>query len=174
MKSARLFQKMIMIAFIYAGLNVQSVFAQDNSWKFESQREQISPKWFHDTKTTFNNKPTLGLSGGGKDYVDGHWSKIVSVTGGESYHFNTFFKATKVEEPGRCIQGRVIWLDKGNKQVGFTEYPVTSFAKSPEGWNRMESQYVAPVGTTNARLELHYRWDGDGSVNFTEATFDRK
>ena len=163
----------LLIAVGYAGIAIQYVYAQENGWKFESQRDQISPKWYKDTRTTFHSKPTLGLSGDGKEYVDGHWSKTVSVEAGQYYQFKTFFKTAKVEEPGRCIQGRVIWLDQAGKQVAFTEYPVTSATKSQEGWNTMEKIYQVPATTTNAKLELHYRWDADGSVNFTEATFEK-
>ena len=157
----------LLVAIGYGG------FAQANGWTFESQRGEISPKWYTDTKTTFHNNPTLGLSGNGKEYADGHWAKTVSVDAGQYYQFKTFFKTANVEEPGRCIQGRVIWLDKDGKQVGFTEYPVTSAIESPEGWNTMEKIYQVPPSTTKAKLELHYRWDADGSVNFTEATFEK-
>jgi hypothetical protein len=66
-----------------------------------------------------------------------------------------------------------MWLDKAGEQVGFTEYPVTCVNKSPEGWNIMEKVYQVPPSTTKAKLELHYRWDADGTVNFTEATFEK-
>ena len=180
MKNSKLFiavlsaaRLIVLIAVGYAGIAIQYAYAQVNGWKFESQRDQISPKWYNDTKTTFNNKPTLGLSGDGKEYIDGHWTKTVSVEEGQYYQFKSFFKTIKVEEPGRCIQGRVIWLDQAGKQVGFTEYPVTSSTQSPEGWNIMEKIYQVPPTTTKAKLELHYRWDADGSVNYTEATFEK-
>ena len=180
MKNSRLFtgilvatRLVVLLAFGFAGIAIQNVYAQENGWKFESQRDQISPKAYNDTKNTFHNKPTLGLSGEGKEYVDGHWSKTVTVEAEQYYQFKTFFKTAKVEEPGRCIQGRVIWLDQAGKQVGFTEYPVTAANKSPEGWNIMEKIYQVPATTTKAKLELHYRWDADGSVNYSEATFEK-
>ena len=152
----------------------QRGLGQDQSdWKFESQREQISPRWYTDSKTTFQNKATLALAGNGKEYVDGHWSKTVAVEELQYYQFKTHFKAVKVEEPGRCIQGRIIWLDKAGEQIGFTEYPVTASAKTPEGWNIMEKLYQVPSGTAKAKLELHFRWDADGAVNYTEATFQK-
>jgi predicted amidohydrolase len=89
------------------------------------------------------------------------------------YQFKSHFKAVNVEEPNRCIQGRVIWLDKAGEQIGFTEYPVTAFVKSPEGWNIMEKLYQVPSGTAKAKLELHFRWDADGAVNYTKATFQK-
>jgi predicted amidohydrolase len=159
------------LTILFATTFIQRGFAQ--GWTFESQRDQISPRSYTDSKVTFHNKPTLGLAGGGKDYADGHWSKTVAVDAGQYYQFKTFFKTNNVEEPGRCIQGRIIWLDNAAEQVGFTEYPVTASGKSPEGWNVMEKLYQVPSPATKAKLELHYRWDADGTVNFTEATFER-
>jgi predicted amidohydrolase len=150
---------------------LQNGFAQE--WKFESQREQISPRSYTDAKVTFHNKPTLGLAGGGKEYADGHWSKTIAVDAGQYYQFKSFFKSVNVDEPGRCIQGRVIWSDNVCNQVGFTEYPVTASTLSPEGWNIMEKLYQVPSGATKAKLELHYRWDADGTVNFAEATLEK-
>jgi hypothetical protein len=76
MKNVRCFIGSLAVL-VFGGITVQHACAQDNGWKFESQRNQISPKWYNDTKTTFHNKPTLGLSGDGKEYVDGHYSKTV-------------------------------------------------------------------------------------------------
>ena len=171
MKNFNLPRFLVLLSITLAGISAQNGFAQE--WKFESQRDQISPRWYADTKTTFHNKSTLGLAGGGKQYADGHWSKTVAVEAGQYYQFRTFFKTANVDEPGRCIQGRVIWLDNAGKQLGFTEYPVTSSSKSPEGWNIMENVYQSPSGTTKAKLELHYRWDADGTVNFSEAIFEK-
>jgi hypothetical protein len=169
--------KAIIVCFailIMSYLVPQQGFGQDQTdWKFESQREQISPRWYTDSKTTFQNKPTLALAGNGKEYVDGHWSKIVAVEELQYYQFKTHFKAMKVEEPGRCIQGRIIWQDKAGEQIGFTEYPITASDKTPEGWNIMEKLYQVPPGTAKAKLELHFRWDADGVVNYTEATFQK-
>ncbi len=144
-----------------------------STWKFESQRKQIEPGYSIDTKNTFNGKPTLILNGGGKEHADGHWYKVVSVTPGEYFQFRSYYQSTNVDEPKRSILARVIWLDESGKQVGFTEYPLTLPDKSEEGWNVFEQHYKIPAETKRAKLELHYRWDADGSVRFSDVTFQK-
>lgn len=142
-------------------------------WKFESQRKDIEPSYAIDTKNTFQGKPTLMVGGGGKEYADGHWYKVVSVEAGQYFQFQSQFKASHVEEPERCILARVIWQSEPGKQIGFTEYPVTLHDKTGEGWSTFEHVFLVPAETKIAKLELHYRWDADGMVRFSDVTFNK-
>jgi predicted amidohydrolase len=146
----------------------QPVSGQVSEWKFESQRDAINPQWYVDSNVKTADGPTLALAGNGKDYADGHWYRYTTAEPGRYYRFQTTYKTDKVEEPDRCIQARLIWLNETGKQLGFTEYPVTT-SVMPEGWWQIEKVYQAPEGTAKAKLELHYRWDADGSVNFSPA-----
>lgn len=151
-----------------------SGFSQDKSaWKFECQRKEIEPTYSVDEKNTFQGKPTLTLGGGGKEYTDGHWYKIVDVQTGEYFEFKGYYIAANVEEPHRSILARIIWQNDAGKQLGFTEYPVTLPNKTPEGWNIFEHIYKVPAETKHAKLELHYRWDPDGTVRFSDVTFQK-
>jgi len=149
--------------------------SQDMStmWKFESQRKELAPVYSIDRKNTFQGEPALIVSGGGKEYADGHWTKIVNVESGEYYQFRSYFIASKVEEPNRSILARIIWQNESGGQIGFTEYPVTLPEKTKEGWSVFEQLYKVPDKTTKAKLELHYRWDGDGMVRFGDVTFKK-
>lgn len=142
-------------------------------WKFEAQRNEIAPLSSIDSKNTFDGKPTLTIKGGGKEYADGHWYKTVSVEPGAYFQFKNYFRTTNVEEPARCILARIIWLNESEKQVGFTEYPITLPEKTNDGWNVFQHIYRVPDDVKNARLELHYRWDADGSVSFSDASFQK-
>ena len=42
-----------------------------------------------------------------------------------------------------------------------------------DGWRVIEQSYQAPKEARNAKLELHYRWDGDGAVHFGETSFEK-
>jgi len=151
-----------------------SSFGQEgkSAWKFESQRQAISPQSYLDHKVTFDGRPSLAVKGGGKDHAAGYWYREVAAMPGTNYHFRTYFKSSLVDEPARSILARVIWLDASGKLVGFREYPAT-LEKAKDGWSIIEQSYRAPDGTKSARLELHYRWDEDGMVNFGETTFDK-
>lgn len=82
--------------------------AQKMEWKFQSQRPEIAPASYVDSKITFGGKPTLVLAGDGKDYAAGCWSKTVDAQAGAYYTFRTHFKSSLVDEPARSILARVV------------------------------------------------------------------
>ena len=145
----------------------------DSEWKFESQRPSIAPVSAVDSEVTFEGAPTLTLRGGGKDHAAGYWYKIVSATPGTWYRFRTHFKSASVDEPARSVLARVIWRDASGKVVGFREYPATLMDQTQNGWRIIEQSYVAPAEAATAKLELHYRWDGDGEVHFGGTSFEK-
>lgn len=142
-------------------------------WKFESQRPEIAPVHAVNKKATHEGSPTLSLSGGGKEFAAGQWYSTVVVEPGTFYEFRTYFKASQVEEPQRSILARVLFQDGDGKLVGFREYPATLRDERKNGWSVIEQSYQAPEGARHARLELHYRWDADGSVTFGKTTFEK-
>jgi hypothetical protein len=51
--------------------------------------------------------------------------------------------------------------------VNRPEYPSSQSTDSTEnGWSVIEQIYQVPESASNARIELIYRWDDDGRVNF--------
>ena len=79
-----------------------------SEWKFESQRKEIAPVWYVDSKITYEGKPTLALTGGGKEYSNGDWYTIVSTEPGEYFQFQSNFISSNVEESNRSILARII------------------------------------------------------------------
>jgi len=144
-----------------------------SEWKFESQRSEIAPVSSIDDKTTFRGKSTLVLSGGGKEYADGHWYTIMDVKPGDYFQFRAYFIAANVEEPDRSVLASIVWQDGSGKQVGFQEYPLTLLDKKTEGWSIVEQVYKIPEDAKKAKLELHYRWDADGMVHFGGVSFQK-
>jgi len=149
-------------------LNV-SAFGQQiafSDWKFESQRKEITPKWFVDTSVMYEGKPTLAIAGGGKEYVNGHWYSITAVEPGEYVQFQSHFISSGVEELNRSILTRIFWLDDSGKNIGYPEYPATSIDNTKGAWNSMRQLYRVPDNATKAKIELVYRWDANGIVHF--------
>ena len=166
--------KNILSLILLACVSIATQAQQSTSeWKFESQRAEIAPAYAVDNQVTYEGKPTLTLKGDGKDYAAGYWYKVVSADPGAYYHFQTFFKSSQVDEPARSILARVIWHDAAGKIVGFREYPATLLDKMNGGWQIIAQTYQAPKDARTARLELHYRWDGDGVVHFAETSFTK-
>ena len=140
-------------------------------WLFETKRDELAPLYFIDSTVIFRQKPTLALSGNGKGHANGLWTKTMDIVPGGYYHLNAFFKADNTGQPWRSVLARIIWLDEGNRQIGFTEYPPTQRDLSPAGWNQIKMVYQAPASAGKARIELVYRWDAEGTVNFGDVSF---
>lgn len=165
--------KGILPAIMIAMAGIQAYGQQlANDWKTESQRDELSPVTFVDAAVTYEGKPTLALKGGGKDHAAGSWYKVVAVQPGTWYNFKTWFKSAGVDEPDRSIIARVIWQDEKDAVLDFREYPAKR-EQIVSGWQLIEQAYQAPQAAKTARLELHYRWDGDGSVHFGGTSFGK-
>jgi predicted amidohydrolase len=150
--------------------------AQDAAgWRFESQRPEIAPVHRVDAEVRDGGQPTLALAGGGREFADGRWTHSVRVEGGSHYRFRSRFQARDVEEPRRSVLARLLWVDAQGKQLGSTEYPATLRGEdgNGDGWQSIEQTYLAPDGAAEARVELVYRWDADGSVHFRPAVLER-
>jgi hypothetical protein len=143
-----------------------------DEWKFESQRKAIEPVAYIDSATLFNNEKTLAIKGAGKDYADGHWYNEVSVEPGKYFQFRSYFTTTSVDEPHRSIVTRILWENAKGEQVGYTEYPAM-LTETRNGWKLFEETYKIPADATKAKLELHYRWDADGTVHFADVSFKK-
>src|SRR5688500_11235241 len=171
-KKYTLFLRTALLLLVAHGISHLTYSQGVDDWKFESQRPEIAPRYAVDKKATFEGSPTLSLSGGGKEFAAGHWFRIVSVEPGTFYAFRTHFKSSQVDEPKRSILARVIFQDDAGNLVGFREYPAT-LRGVKNGWSVIEQSYQAPEGARHARLELHYRWDGDGRVHFGNTTLEK-
>lgn len=172
-KIKRLTRTLSCLLVVVLGVGSMAYSQGVDDWKFECQRPEIAPKYAVDKNASFQGSPTLSLSGGGKDFAAGHWYKIAKVERGTFYKFRTHFKSSQVDEPQRSILARVLFQDEAGKLVGFREYPATLRDETNNGWRIIEQSYEAPENAHRARLELHYRWDGDGSVHFANTTFEK-
>jgi len=137
-----------------------------NTWQFNCQRDEIAPLYQIDKNNLFHGEPTLVLAGGGNKSANGNWYKVMDVEPGEYYLFKTYYQTSRVEEPNRSVLAAILWQDETGKQIGRAEYPVTSRQKSPENRSFIQQTYRVPEKAQKARIELIYRWDADGRVNF--------
>jgi predicted amidohydrolase len=143
------------------------------TWRFESPREELAGGHAIDRSQLYEGQPTLMLSGDGRDYADGRWVAETAVEAGAFLHFETHFLASAVEEPGRCILSRLIWLDASGRQVEQPEYPAWIGGNGSEGWQKMAQTYQVPAQARSVKIELAFRWDSDGKVHFGATTLHR-
>jgi predicted amidohydrolase len=143
----------------------------DTLWHFKSHRPDIAPVHWVDDEVRYEGKATLALSGQGKAYANGCWTLDMDITAGKFYEFRTCFRQTNVDFPNRTILARIVWQGKDGMRITQPEYPETLREKTANDWNLIRQRYKAPEGAVTARLELVFRWDNDGTVHFSEATF---
>jgi predicted amidohydrolase len=168
--------KLLFLSYLHLILlegNSQVWDMQALTWKMESQRKEIAPVAFIDSMTIYEGKPTLVLTGGGKEYSNGHWYAIANTEPGAYYQFKTNFTSTNVEEPNRSVLARIIWQDAAGKRIGTPEYPLSFPAATKESWNSLQQTYKVPKEARKAKIELVYRWDADGMVHFGGTSFQK-
>jgi len=146
-------------------------------WKVYSQRPDLAPKAWVEKTLRLGGRGALALSGGGHPWVNGCWTRTVEVKGGRTYHFSARYLSRNVELQRRSVLARIVWIGfKGPRKLRY-EYPPTVLpsgkARSGEAaWGRIEGWCKAPDGAKQARLELVYRWDGDGEVFWDAVRFE--
>ena len=143
-----------------------NALCQHQAWKFESQRPELAPRYWTDSTLLFETQPTLVLAGNGKSYVNGMWTTSVPVQPESHHQFTMHYQSKKVEESGRCILAKIIWLDTSGKQIGRAEYPAIEKNDQLTQWTTITQLYQIPDEAKTAKIELIYRWDADGIVHF--------
>jgi hypothetical protein len=104
--------------------------------------------WPHGILSTvhviFRQKPTLALSGNGKEHANGLWTKTMEIVPGGYYQLNAFFKAENTGQPWRSVLARIIWLD----EVNMTDrlYRISLYTERPVSC-RMEPNRKSLPGT---------------------------
>ena len=144
-----------------------------SEWKFESQRKAIAPVWYLDGNIHFNGHKTLAVKGGGKEFANGHWFNTFRVEPNQYFQFRAYFISYGVEEPNRSILATINWQDSTGVLLGEAEYPAMLRKRTKDGWGIIEQSYKVPDGAVTAKIELHYRWDANGSVHFGDVSLLR-
>ena len=144
-----------------------------HTWHFESIRTEMDPYYQTTDQVTFNGKPTLMISGDNKSYCNGSWTASFPVEPGSYYQFTTNFKASKVDQLDRSILATITWISEDGERLGFLEFPGLKAQTHTGEWNKIHQTYQVPEGTAMAKVNLIYRWDGDGSVYFGETSLTK-
>jgi predicted amidohydrolase len=163
----------LFLLILYSDIAAQVQDIKISAWKMESQRKEIAPFAFVDSVITFDGKPTLALTGAGKDYSNGHWFTIINTEPDQYYQFKTNFITSNIEEPNRSILARIIWLDATGKRIGTPEYPASIADNTKGNWNTLQQLYLVPKEARKAKIELVYRWDANGIVHFAGTSFEK-
>lgn len=143
---------------------------EKTGWEFYSQRAEIAPHHWVESDIRYDGEPTLALSGEGKEYANGSWSKTIDVTSEAYYEFVTHFKTENVRQLDRSVMAQVEWLGVDGKRKGFLEFPGFRAQQIDDEWYEIRQVYQVPLEAVKAKTDLIFRWDAMGSVYFGETT----
>jgi predicted amidohydrolase len=155
-------------------------------WAARSPRDEIRP--------TFGYRPEGGPGGHGGFVIEadrreglmGWWEKKFPVRGGTYYRFVARRKVERISTPRRTVIARVLWSDaegrpvlrdepsagaylQGRRPVAEPEYPADGDADE-HGWVEVGGTYLAPSWASRAVVELCYRWEPGGRVEWGDVS----
>lgn len=135
-------------------------------WKPYAQRSFLMPEMEVDEKAA-----TLSSSATGAFRINGAWRKIFAVQENAYYRVRAEYASREVELPRRSILVQVDWRDSSGKRVSEPEFP-SHRGETAGGWEYAEATYRAPQGASAAILDLIFRWEEKGSVQWRNVSFE--
>jgi len=135
------------------------------SWHEYAQRPALQPVMNKDFEVK-----TLGIASSGDYRCNGAWKKSVPVQPGKFYRFHAEYRTQDVDYPRRSILAKIDWKNREGKRVEWPEYPELR-ADNGSGWRVLEDIFQVPPRTATADLELIFRWDESGRVEWKNVSF---
>jgi predicted amidohydrolase len=166
--------------------------AAPEGWIAKSPRDEIRPAFSYLPQGGPQQSGSLALEADQREGLFGWWEKTFEVAGGKWYKFSVLRKTTGIDEPRRAAVVRVLWRDANGKPV-LREQPTTASyrpgdrptaqpefpadgpsdpdaATGADGWTTVAGLYQAPPDATRAIVELSYRWEPSGRVEWAEVS----
>ncbi len=168
-------------------LGGNSAHAEDyGGWTQESPRDEIRPTFSFFSDGGFKNAGRWVITADQQPGRFGWWRKSGPVQGGKFHRFQVALKTKGVETPRRTAVVRILWRNaKGQKVLHdaptFASYRSGSRPRAePEfpaisdetigDWQIVGGTYHAPADATQAIVELSYRWEPNGRVEWSMPT----
>jgi len=120
----------------------------------------------------------LLISANGDAGIDGAWQKTIPLNGGGTYRFSIWQKSTEVTNPRRSAVVKITWQNKNgdlvqlNKEKLRPEFPAET-QQDDQGWTLISDTYTLPENTSQAVVELHFRWSPTGSVRWSDLHLEK-
>ena len=157
-------------------------------WTTGAPRDEIKPSFAFDAHGR-GSSGALMIAADDRPGLAGWWQKTFDVTGGKHYRFEAWRKTKNIETPRRTALVRVLWQDDqgqpvtheevsdapyapGKKPRAEPEYPSDKGADK-NGWTEVSDTYLAPPKATQAIVELHYRWEANGLVAWSDIALEQ-
>jgi predicted amidohydrolase len=154
-----------------------------DGWKPIAPRDEIRPDFQYMAEGGPDGRGALVIEADQREGLQGTWVKTIPVEGGRTYRFQTMRRTEGIAVPRRTAVVRLIWQDsKGNKvardEKSFPTYRPGDYPTAePEyvhdvkelssGWVEVAGVYAAPKAATQLFVELNYRWEPSGRVEWS-------
>ena len=152
-------------------------------WEPKSPREEVEPQFVHQTGGGVEGADRWIIRADEREGLIGWWEATTPVQGGTSVEFTVWRRAENVESPRRTAVARVLWRDaqgarvlhdepsfasylKGKAPRAEPEFPVDTNVRKGE-WVLVRGVYNVPTAATSAVMELGYRWEAGGKVEWS-------
>jgi predicted amidohydrolase len=188
MRSSRL--GLIASALVFAFSSIAPSYAGDpaapEGWRQSSPRDEIRPAFKYNPNGGPSGKGSFVIEADSRDGLFGFWEKKQSVEGGKYYCFSALRKADGIDVVRRTAVARILWRDKDGKTVYHDQPSAASYRPGtkpraePEfpadirdldnGWTEVSGTYLAPADSAFAVIELYYRWEPSGRVEWSDVS----
>jgi predicted amidohydrolase len=158
-------------------------------WVTQSPREEVRPRFTYDPSGGPEGKDCFVIAADDREGLIGYWQKTFPIAGGHDFRFSCVRRTVGVDVPRRTAVARILWQDdKGQKvlhdQPAFSSYrPGEKPRAEPEfpadgktlksGWTEVSGIYHAPASASRAVVELWYRWEPDGEVQWADVKLEQ-
>ena len=155
-----------------------------HGWKSAAARDEIRPEFVFNKDGGPNGAGCLSIRADEREGLDGHWTKVFTIKGGEHYRFRALRQVENVSSARRSALARILWRDDrdrpvrrdepgaksyspGEAPMAEPEYP-TDGETTSTGWTELSGIYQAPSKATHAIVELYLRWAPRARVEWAE------
>ncbi len=158
-------------------------------WSCCCPREEIRPGFAYLPQGGPDGRGSFVIEGNAQEGAIGWWQKVFEVQGGHAYRFSTLRRVTNVEVPRRTAVARILWRDAEGRPVNRDEPTTAAYlpgelpmaeAEFPAdgetdeaGWTTVSGVYAAPGAARRAIVELAYRWEAGGRVEWGGLSFSQ-
>ena len=163
--------------------------APPSGWTTRSPRDEIRPAFAYEPKGGPGANGSFVIVAGQDEGLFGWWEKTFPVAGGQHYKFFAWRKSAGLEVTRRTAVVRILWQDGEGRRVlrdkpSFASYrPGERPRSEPDfppdagtgkhGWTEVSAVYQAPADATRAVVELSYRWEANGRVEWSDVSLQK-
>ncbi len=158
-------------------------------WTIRSPRDEVRPQFSYDPAGGPEGQGCLVIAADDREGLVGYWEKTLPIEGGHYYEFSCQRRVVGVEVPRRVAVARVLWRDNDGRPVKHDEPSFASYRpgerpraepefpadgkESPTGWTEVSGRFRAPHAATRAVVELWYRWEPAGEVQWADVSLKK-